>query len=453
MKYIITESQYKIILEQSDYMMDRRSNALLKGAGVRSDKDYKQVNKVIDKAQGPPLDKHELLGILGIATAFIPVVGPFITAGIGLLDAAIYYKEGDKTSAGLVGVLSMLPFAGKVISKIPGVKQLGTKGMAILAQKLGSGGKNLTPLESQVAKAINANGKLITEELKQVSTKLTPLTNTIKQFKPQYIERFGQGSYDDLLNKLLSNQITKEGFTEAIQKTTQKTASKLTVKGGIKILQNELNAIKKLGNDVLYGEDGLKEMAVQTKQGLKNIKVFIADDESMKRFFPNMKDAEAFKRGDDMIVLVKNKLKNFDSTEIENLLTHELSHIKDPAEISSKLKNSYIKKGEEATFKNYFGHQFEKTAELTASLNNMNRTFTSWKKLLPKEQLIGYFDEIINFGRGKIKTLSKDATAIIGSDGVAGLRELAQDPEAYRKFISKIVQQADYLKSQVNVAM
>lgn len=39
--------------EQSDYMMDRRANALMNTTGVRSDKDYKGVEQVINKAQNP----------------------------------------------------------------------------------------------------------------------------------------------------------------------------------------------------------------------------------------------------------------------------------------------------------------------------------------------------------------------------------------------------------------
>lgn len=37
--------------EQSDFMMDRRGNALLNATGIRSDKDYQQVNKIMDDAE------------------------------------------------------------------------------------------------------------------------------------------------------------------------------------------------------------------------------------------------------------------------------------------------------------------------------------------------------------------------------------------------------------------
>lgn len=47
--------------EQSDYMMDRRANALMNATGVRSDKDYKEVEQVINKAQNPYKEQIDFL--------------------------------------------------------------------------------------------------------------------------------------------------------------------------------------------------------------------------------------------------------------------------------------------------------------------------------------------------------------------------------------------------------
>ena len=58
------------------------------------------------------LDSHTGNLILGILTSFIPVVGPFISAGIGLIDAKKYYDEGDKKTAGLMVMFSSLPGLG-----------------------------------------------------------------------------------------------------------------------------------------------------------------------------------------------------------------------------------------------------------------------------------------------------------------------------------------------------
>jgi len=47
MKIIISERQYRLISEQSDYAMDRRGNALAYAVGVRSKKDYEMVDRII----------------------------------------------------------------------------------------------------------------------------------------------------------------------------------------------------------------------------------------------------------------------------------------------------------------------------------------------------------------------------------------------------------------------
>jgi hypothetical protein len=49
MRILITEEQYLMMLEQrSDYAIDRQSNAISNAAGIRPDKDYKQVEKTIN---------------------------------------------------------------------------------------------------------------------------------------------------------------------------------------------------------------------------------------------------------------------------------------------------------------------------------------------------------------------------------------------------------------------
>ena len=209
MKYVITERQYRIINEQSDYMMDRRSNAIANSMGVRSDKDYKLVNQIIDKAQvGEGLDPHTVMTVLAIGAIFIPLAGPFISAGIGLADAALYYKKGDKKTAGLTAAFSMIPFIGK----IPGVKQLGSKGMALLASKLTSGAKNLTKAEAEIANAISKYTPEIQQEIKNMAPKLQSILKELEAYKGTFIKKYGQKEYDELLVKYLYDGIDKKSF-------------------------------------------------------------------------------------------------------------------------------------------------------------------------------------------------------------------------------------------------
>lgn len=214
MKVIITESQYSLIIEQSDYMMDKRGNALLNATGIRSDKDYKDTNNSINKSQqGVAIDQHTLLTILSIGTAFIPIAGPFISAGIVMGDAALYYKEGDKKSAGITALFSILPF----ISKIPGVKQLGSKGMSLIANKLLNGGKNLTKAELEIVNSVKIYEPHIQQELTKMAPKLKSIVNELQIHKVNYIKKYGETKYTNLLTEFLYDGIKKEQFIATLK--------------------------------------------------------------------------------------------------------------------------------------------------------------------------------------------------------------------------------------------
>jgi hypothetical protein len=183
--------------------------------------------------QREPIDWHLVLTISSIATAFIPYVGPFISAGIDLVDAAYYYNQGDKQTAGFVGMFSVLP----LISKIPGVKELGKKGMSALATKL-LNKSELTPLEKEVAESLAKNKDIIGKDLSEYSKKivyqkfrdeadkiinfdrhkhyfpdeksiskavdnLISISSEADQFKSNYIKKYGQEQYDIILRGYL----------------------------------------------------------------------------------------------------------------------------------------------------------------------------------------------------------------------------------------------------------
>jgi hypothetical protein len=110
---------------------------------------------------------HHVNQVLQFGSAFIPVIGPFISAGIGLADASLYSKEGKKGEAGVATLFALLPGIGSVVSKIPGVKQLGQKGMQALASKLFTNAP-LNAVEQGVVSGINLNKELIKQETNNV---------------------------------------------------------------------------------------------------------------------------------------------------------------------------------------------------------------------------------------------------------------------------------------------
>jgi hypothetical protein len=74
-------------------------------------------------------------------------------------------------------------------------------------------------------------------------------------------------------------------------------------------------------------------------------------------------------------------------------------------------------------------------------------------KYLPKDQLIGYLDDIIRYTKGQ-KIFDPNSLKMIGQDGLDQLvLYYKNDKKIYRSVLTKLAQQAEYLKSQVNIAM
>lgn len=452
MKYLISEKQYRIILEQDLIRIIKRVMIEQSMGGMSSPQTFARSSKEsLEK-----IDSHTLMTITQIGTAFIPMVGPFISAGIGLADAALYYKQGDSKSAGLVGALSVLPFVGSVVSKIPGVKQLGAKGMSALASKLSTKGAKLSKLELSIVNQLSKNQSLIKNELSSVSQTLKQISEKIKVLRPKYIERFGQKSYDDLFSKLVSKKITKEEFIKTLQssKVANPNSAKFLTKFGIKFLPEELQSIKNISKGILGGK-GYQISLVQTKNGLKKVTIQVLDTNAISQISPNAVKSTAFKYGDNIIVLNKSKISSKSLQEIEELVGHEVAHIKDPSMVSSKLGSTYSKSAGKTTVKNYDLHPWEINANTSASLQTLTNTTNSWMKYLPKDQLLGYLDNIINWGKGTTKTINPEVfQKMIGKQGMEQLITMYKyDKKAYSTFLKKIVQQADYLKGQVKIAM
>lgn len=109
---------------------------------------------------------HSILTTVQIALMFVPVIGWFAAAGIGLANAGMYYKEGDTKQAGVEAIFALLPGVGKIAKTIPGVGKLGAKGMAKLGGKLAtSKSPVLNKLEMRVIKDMSKYKDLIKTDL------------------------------------------------------------------------------------------------------------------------------------------------------------------------------------------------------------------------------------------------------------------------------------------------
>ena len=174
MKIVITESQLKLIISEQ-----------IPGLGPAGGYDYQKPAAV--QAAGKiaydalvNMDPHTRNQILEIGAAFIPFVGPALSAGIASYDAWLYHKEGKNKEAAVALVLGLLPGIASVANKIPGIKTLGQKGMNVLADKVAKGVTQLTKTESEVLNAISLNKNMVHAEtdglLKRAATKITNQT-------------------------------------------------------------------------------------------------------------------------------------------------------------------------------------------------------------------------------------------------------------------------------------
>ena len=152
-----------------------------------------------------------LIGAAALASAFIPVVGPFVAAGIGLGGAADLWTSNKHKEAAIVAFFSLLPMVGK----IPGVgtitKALGEEMKAAVINGGALTEKQLETLisiikyDSQVSKAMiptiesQAAGKIEAHIIK----------TAIKKTEEKIVDLAGLPTYDGLKKSITRAVIEK----------------------------------------------------------------------------------------------------------------------------------------------------------------------------------------------------------------------------------------------------
>ena len=107
--------------------------------------------------------EHNAALIASIAVSFVPLIGPFVGAGIQLADAQKYYNEGDTKMAGMSAMFALIPFAGPIISKFPILKNLSPK--LLQNWKLG---KPISVVEKEALETLAKNQSTLQSELNKV---------------------------------------------------------------------------------------------------------------------------------------------------------------------------------------------------------------------------------------------------------------------------------------------
>lgn len=487
MKIILTESQFNRILSEQVKKPITVPSATLTPNPSSNQSSVLQptMNVASGRMEVPDISMHTVLSVAGIASAFVPYVGPFLSAGIGLYDAKLYYDEGDTKSAAITAAFSMIPFIGK----IPGVKELGAKGMALLGSKLAKGaamgGKVLdkavtfSKSEIKVLNAIKQNEALIKQGLENASTKLSPsVVKSVESLKPTFITKFGQQKYDDLLGQYISGKVGKEGFLNNLKSASGSTykMAKMTVQSGIKFTKSELNQMSELASVIKQGGDRTLKLNLIVNGTAREVEVFAMS-------FPG----ETFAGqavGRNKIFMNLDNLLGKSEGEIRQILNHEATHIKDPSLVSPKLNKSYdviqtAKRSELKNFENlvskaeqtgkgaddalkagqkyqdlyqrYLYHPQEIVANNQMVLNNMTSEINNLIGKVGTKGAKQELDNIIAFATGKIP-LGQESLELLGERGAGHLIGLSKyNQKYYQDFLKKLVKQSEYLKSQLKL--
>lgn len=410
------------------------------------------------------IDPHTVTMVLGIATAFIPVIGPFISAGIGLADAHLYYKEGDETSGNIAVAFSLIPVVGAGLAKIPGIKQLGARGMAALASKLKTN-KPLTPTEIIAVNEIKQNSKVITTTLNQASQRLSGVAAEVKALKGPYIEKFGLDKYEELLSQFITGNMDKVTFINTLKggQVAWGPWVGFTAKYGVKFSQQEINQIAYLGDKIKSWDTLTIYIDTPFGKGVKHTikKARLSQLDPSIRFKHKNTMMWADSRNKEIVVILDN-VEGQSEGYIKDVLVHEVGHLKDPAVVkSTKLINSYDNLGniadEQLRFDTYYHHPFERVANTAQSLQIFANHVKNAQRTMSKQQILNALDNIIQYTGGNTIEFSDDALKLLYGENppsylVNFYQEMAKNPE-YPKIMAKLRRQAMDLKSQIKIAM
>jgi|LakMenE18May11ns_1017448.scaffolds.fasta_scaffold9923551_1 hypothetical protein len=146
------------------------------------------------------VDSRQILWTIGaIGAAFIPIVGPFVSAGVALGGAADLWTSGKKKEAAIAGFFAVLPLLGK----IPGVGQVSENLSNSLRNAVIEGGAlsesqlntlmKIIKYDEQISNTVLA--KLEQTGLSTIEKKV--LEVAVKETEKKIVEKIGTPTYGD----------------------------------------------------------------------------------------------------------------------------------------------------------------------------------------------------------------------------------------------------------------
>ena len=109
-----------------------------------------------------------------------------------------------------------------------------------------------------------------------------------------------------------------------------------------------------------------------------------------------------------------------------------------------------------SALKKYILNPNEIIANNTMVLQSLSTNVETLVKSMDKARLMKALDGIINYTKGNVMGWSDDVARVLKyNDPIISnhFKNLSTNPKEYRKFLTKLAQQANYLKSQVKIAM
>lgn len=309
------------------------------------------------------------------------------------------------------------------------------------------------------------------KSLKTIAPVTKEFVSQVNLLKPQYIERFGLSSYNDLIKNFKSGVVDKNKLISTLSsasKSSPKLANFVT-KYGIKFTKDEVKGIHDVTTIIkntpsIVGRGLFKltpiTIRVQTLKGLKDVEIkLITSDKAVKLWGNKYKDTYGAAWGNEIYIVIDN-VKKMHPKDIDQLFYHEITHIKDPSTVSSKLDKIYnsnvVRNSPEYFSKGYYFHQKELVANTSKILQGLS---TNTKKImgqLGKQKTLQGLDDIINWSKVSNKELSGDAIKLLGYDQPfvkEHLDNLKRNPKELINLKSKIAQQSEYIKSQVKLSL
>lgn len=181
---------------------------------IKTDTGNFKAGEEINKQQGSTnwgnVEARSVLwGAAALASAFIPVVGPFVAAGIGLGGAADLWTSNKKEEAGIAAFFSLLPIVGK----IPGVGTI-SKGLAeeLKAAVISNGALSEKQLETLI-KIIKYDEQVseamipAIENMGKSKLKTELMSTLVKETEKKIVELSGMPNYGDLKKDIAKSAV------------------------------------------------------------------------------------------------------------------------------------------------------------------------------------------------------------------------------------------------------